>query len=147
MAVVYQIACHASRIHHQMHSVSCRTQLPFHSIKLTRFFMKLHCTLHTTIIIVIHTLHREIQIELELTFDLFFRAVVEWGIWVISLKNTLQTGFEWKKLLYGTSSNILTPKKAGKKVVIVVDLKNKIYHCQKSWTFRARDQLSAESHF
>ena len=34
--------------------------------------MKLHCTLHTTIIIVIHTLHREIQIELELTFDLFF---------------------------------------------------------------------------
>ena len=34
--------------------------------------MKLHCTLHTTIIIVIHTLHREIQTELELTFDFFF---------------------------------------------------------------------------
>lgn len=57
---------------------------PFPQHQTNSFFMKLHCTLHTTIIIVIHTLHREIQIELELTFDLFFRGVLEWGIWVIS---------------------------------------------------------------
>ena len=95
MAIVYQIACHTSTIHHQMHSVSCTTQLPFHSIKLTRFFMKLHCTLHTTIIIVIHTLHREIQTELELTFDFFFSGVggVRNLVDFIT-KYILQTGFE-----------------------------------------------------
>ena len=62
-------------------------------------------------------------------FSLFFfsggGAVRNLGDFIkkISFKQALNE----KKLLYGTSSNILTPKKAGKKAIIVVVLKNNIY--------------------
>ena len=127
MAVVYQIACHASTIHHQMHSVSCTTQLPFPSIKLTRFLWN-STVLFTPPLSLSYT-HYTGKSKQSWNWPLtyFFGGCWSEEFGWFHKKNTLQTGFEWKKLLYGTSSNILTPKKAGKKAIIVVVLKNNIY--------------------